>query len=51
LYVNREGKTLGRFQFNCGENGSLQSSKGRIFGIYLDEEDEFAISELTLTQK
>jgi len=51
IYVDRKGTTLGRFRFECGENGSLQSSNGKIFGIFLDEDDEFAISELVLTKK
>ena len=51
LFVDRKGKTLGKFTFDCGEGGSLQGSRGRIFGIYLDSEDEFSISELKLKQK
>lgn len=48
-HLDRSGASRGRFQFTCGENGSIQGSQGRLYAIYLDEEDEFAIAEMVLS--
>ena len=45
LVVNPEGETVGRFKFDCGENGTFLAARGRLFVVRTDTEGDFEIFE------
>lgn len=51
VWLDLEGKVKARFSLSCGENGDLVTGSGRLFGIMTDDEGEFSLQELRITQK
>ena len=46
ICIDNDGKTLGRFSFTCGENGSWWSANNRLLAIQTDESGDFVLQEL-----
>jgi len=46
IIVDSEGKTQSKFEFSCGEGGSLRGSRGKVFAMHLDDMDELSIVQL-----
>jgi len=44
--IGREGTVLARFNYHCGENGSLVGERGRMLAVRTDENGEFKLHEV-----
>jgi hypothetical protein len=48
VLVDREGRALGRFYYECGESGGIESVGGRLFAVKTDDMGEYSICELII---
>ena len=46
--LDKQGKTLGRFEQKCGVGGSLMVSAGRVLLVSTNEDDEFELREVNI---
>ncbi len=51
VLVNTAGKTLGRVEMKCGENGTLLGANDRILAVRTDDEGNYILQEVTIDDR
>lgn len=51
ILVDSSGKTMGRVEMKCGENGTLLGADDRVVAIRTDEDGDFILQEMTIDDR